>query len=191
MAHQRQIIFEYGDRGDVQSNYVGGYKVLIDKRLSSITSNVKGVLVHKHVLAHGEDSLTRRSCLDSLTLVDASGASVRPLKFNWVGGQPATFDHLNTTQKLNTETKTAMVIPVDFNGSGRSDILIASQRFSSHQYKLHLAVYQTDKNGDLSVDPLLSPGAELPYPMQLLPLDMNGNGRTDLVSVPLNSLTHS
>lgn len=183
MKHQREVRFDYGPRGDIRSQYVGGCKVLVDRRLSAITSSVLGKAAYQHVLTHSEDVLTGQSHLISLALKDClTGASVRPLVFTWVDGQETAFDEPHIARVLETDDREAQIIPMDVNGAGRSDILIASRNMKGNNPMLKLAVHNADKNGDVLSKADTEQVTELPYPTQLFPMDINGNGRTDLVS---------
>ncbi|KAJ8520818.1 hypothetical protein ONZ45_g2429 [Pleurotus djamor] len=189
MAHQRQVDFAYVQRPDVRTRYIGGYKVCTDKRLSTITSHVQGKLAHTHTLHYDDAPLSNVSRLTSITLSDASGAKVRPLTFDWNNGDVSVFGAARSPKKIKTDSK-ASVMALDVNASGKSDLVLATKRFVSNQYKLRLDVYRPDDNGDISTTPS-STFEGLNYPTQLLPLDFNGDGRTDFLHVSTSTTLHT
>ncbi|KAL6297836.1 hypothetical protein BKA93DRAFT_831210 [Sparassis latifolia] len=192
MAHQRRITFEYETRPDKLVKYIGGYEVSIDKRLTSISSHVQNNFVHKHHLQYDEAPVTGTSRLINVALSDPSGASVRPLKFDWVNGNRAIFDPLDPSRAVTIETEdpNAQVLPLDVNASGRSSLVIASKRIRSGYQKLHLAVHIADDDGRIpsSPDSVLD---SLPFPKQIIPLDINGNGKTDLLHITSTMSSHT
>lgn len=182
MAHQRRLLFAYEVRPDIRTAYLGGYKICVDKRLSSVASYVHQKLVHRHLLQYDEAPVTGNSRLISLTLLDASGSAVRPLEFDWVSGNPAIFDNPGPSTTIKVGDDAAQIMALDVSATGRSDIVILSKKIE----ELNLAVHTADGNGQISSEPI-STLFGLPYPTQLIPLDVNGDGRTDLVGFLLGS----
>ncbi|KAJ8463056.1 hypothetical protein ONZ45_g17719 [Pleurotus djamor] len=189
MAHQREVTFSYDERPDIKTRYVGGYKVSTDRRLSHITTHVKGALAHTHTLNYDVAPLSTVSRLTSITLSDASGAKVRPLTFDWNDGAVTVFDPPRAPRSIKTDTS-ASIMALDVHASGKSDLVVSSKRLVSGLSKLHLEVYRPDENGDISTTPS-SIFEDLPYPTQLLPLDFNGNGRTDFLHISTSTTAHT
>ncbi|KAF4571716.1 hypothetical protein EYR40_008236 [Pleurotus pulmonarius] len=200
MAHQRVIKFNYGTRSDTRIKYVGGAKVATDRRLASIDATVNGKLIHTHKLTYDQAPSTGGSRLIQVTLVDAqSGASVRPLKFSWVNGNPSIFDSVKAPVEIKTNDTTSQIFPLDVSAKGKSDIVIASKRIPVHTtrthhlhhvpragniQKLHLAVHETDANGTISAIPSSEfQDDAIDYPTHLIPIDINGDGRNDFLHV--------
>lgn len=190
MAHQRQLNFTYETRPDITVTYVGGAKVMIDKRLVSIALNVKGALAHTYRLTYDQAPSTGVSRLIQVTIVDPSGASVRPLKFSWVNGNPAVFDNVKAPVVLNPNDTTAEIYPLDVSAKGKSDIVVASKRLSGGVQQLHLDVYETDVNGTIITTPS-SQFDGIQYPTQLIPLDFNGDGRNDFLHITQQLNSHT
>ncbi|KAJ8517614.1 hypothetical protein ONZ45_g5227 [Pleurotus djamor] len=189
VSHPHQVDFTYVERPDVLTRYVGGYKVCTDKRLSTIVTHVQGKLAHTHTLSYDDAPLSNASRLTSITLSDASGAKVRPLTFDWNNGDTSVFDAPRTPKQIKSDTS-ASVMALDVNATGKSDLVLATKRFVSNAYQLHLEVYPSDDNGDVSTTPSTT-FQGLPYPTQLLPLDFNGDGRTDFVRIVIVSHAHN
>lgn len=187
LDHQRRVTLDYKTRGDVQVNYIGGFSVTSDKLLVSISSFVqenlasKEKLAHKHVLEYDPAPITQKSRLTKLTLFDDTDTPVRPLTFKWNDSQKGIFDKLGPKTTIDTQDPTSKVIPMDVHATGRSDIVICSQRLDSGDEQMHLAVHKAAHDGTISPTPD-SVHDGMSYPFQLLPLDITGDGKTDLVS---------
>ena len=185
MNHQRKITFSYENRTDVRTEFEGGSAVILKKRLASISSSFRDDTVHIHTFDYGYAPVTGTSRLKTITLSDASGASVLPLTFTWSDSAAKVFDQgvaLNTLQP--TATEDIRVLPVPVAGSGRTDLVVASKLYDRgmDDYVLNLDVYLADENGNISTTSQPGSGSTgVLYPDQLLALDVNGDGRTDLV----------
>ncbi|KAK2463995.1 hypothetical protein APHAL10511_003939 [Amanita phalloides] len=180
MNHQRRVDFTYEDRPDKRTKYLGGYKICVTKRLASIASYVQSTLVHTYRPQYDLSPLSNITRIRSLTLADPSGASVRPLKFNWIDGQTSVFEPTKTVTTISTGNTNSVVFPLDVAASGHSDIVIASNSLD----KLNLSVYKADGQGNISNTP--SPGSGstgLPYPVHLFPVDVDGDGKVDLIHI--------
>ncbi len=180
MAHQRQITLEYESRPDISTKYIGGSLVRIGQRLKSISSLVRNNLVHTHLLAFDAAPLTGVSRVVSLTLVDPSGASVRPLQFDWVDGSPAVFEEPlaeNTLEYLGADVD---ILPMDISATGRSDVVLASMVSVGGMSRTRLASHKVSADGQLPSTPD-SIFSDLPYHIALFPVDIDGDGATDLV----------
>lgn len=187
MQHQRKIDFSYGNRDDVQTEFIGGSRVTLNKRLLSISASFNNNLLYTHTFDYDYAPLTHLTRLQSITLSDASGTSVPPLMFNWSHSAPSVFDNMVTLGPLEPSAPVKQVLPADVNGSGRTDlILAASQYHNGLGVMLYLDVYLADGQGGVSTNPQPGSGyTGLLYPDQLLAFDVNGDGKTDLVSVML------
>ncbi|KAL4258255.1 Insecticide toxin TcdB middle/N-terminal domain-containing protein [Pleurotus pulmonarius] len=185
MAHQRVVKFNYETRPDVRIKYVGGAKVATVQRLASIDARVNGKLIHTHKLTYDQAPSTGGSRLVQVALVDAqSGASVRPLKFSWVNGNPAIFDSVEAPVELSTGDSQAQLFPLDVSAKGKSDLVIAARRLVSGSQKLHLAVHEADANGAISTTPSSEfQNNDIEFPTQLIPIDINGDGRNDFFHI--------
>ncbi|KAJ7475487.1 hypothetical protein B0H11DRAFT_2032379 [Mycena galericulata] len=188
MTHQRQLVLEYELRPDVSARYLGGSIIRVDKRLRSISASVHAKLIHRHVIEYDTAPLTRVSRAVKLTLVDASGATVRPLIFDWVNGDQAMFKPPEATSALDFSGAEPSMLAVDVHATGRSDIVIASKITTSNLPHTRIATHLSDASGAIS-QVASSVNADLPYHTALFPLDVSGDGRNDLVHISLAGST--
>jgi hypothetical protein len=190
MAHQRQVSLTYESRSDKRTTYLGGHKICIDKRLATIESHVHDKLIHKHILAYDTNTVTQASRLKTLTLSDALGATLRPLRFDWSNGPEKAFEPVPGVVNIKTGSSSFEILPMDVTASGKTDMVIVSSRYDpgkAMENALHLAIHLADGQGKVNEAP--SPGSGFPglrFPDQLLPLDITGDGKTDLVSPALS-----
>ncbi|KAK2459724.1 hypothetical protein APHAL10511_008258 [Amanita phalloides] len=182
MDHQRKVNFTYEDRPDKRTMYFGGYKIRLTKRLAFFTSYVQSKLVHTHHLQYDISPLNDTSRLRSLTLTDPHGSSVRPLNFDWIDGQPSVFDPTRTVKTVDATLTGPDVLPIDVYATGCSDLVIASKSLNDQEEEvLDLTVYKADGKGNVSDNPAPGFGTTgLPYPINLLPMDVDGDGKVDL-----------
>ncbi len=180
LAHQREITLQYEPRLDISTKYIGGSKIRIDKRLKSLTSLVRNNSVHIHLLGYDAAPLTGVTRVKSLTLVDASGAAVRPLLFDWVDGSPSVFEAPGTQSTIALQGSDVNMFPMDVNATGRSDVVLASKVTVAGRARTRVAIHPADSTGKISSQPS-SIHTDLPYHTALFPLDISGDGRTDMV----------
>ncbi|KAF9019803.1 hypothetical protein BDZ89DRAFT_1116604 [Hymenopellis radicata] len=190
LAHQREITLQYEPRLDISTKYIGGSKIRIDKRLKSLTSLVRNQLVHTHLLGYDAAPLTGVTRVKSLTLVDASSASVRPLVFDWVNGSPSVFEAPGMPSTIDFQGSNVDMFPVDVHATGRSDVVVASKVTTAGLARTRVAIHPTDSTGRISSQ-ASSVHADLPYHTALFPLDVSGDGKTDMIHISLggNSFT--
>ena len=184
MDHQRTITFSYGDRNDIETEFVGGSAVRLAKRLTSVSASFNNTLLHTYTFDYDYAPVTGITRLLSVGLSDASRASIVPLKFDWSDSPDYVFDNLVTMPSLKPDVSTAHVFPVEVTGSGKTDIILASSQydFSSGMEVLHLDVHLADGQGGISTTRQPWPSSTgLRYPDQLIPMDVNGDGKIDLV----------
>lgn len=184
VAHQRFIDFVYESRPDNRTQYIGGSKVHVDRRLTTISASVGSNFAHKHVLSYDTSPLRQVSRLRSLALVDAAGASVSPLTFDWVNGDPSVYDPLKKIAALDIGVSSTQLFPIDVNASGKTDLVVATNRYdsTSKTNQLWLQVFLADGKGNISETEAPGSGSTGLYvPDQLLALEVDGDGRTDLV----------
>ncbi|KAF9064010.1 hypothetical protein BDP27DRAFT_1334218 [Rhodocollybia butyracea] len=183
MAHQRHLKFEYGVRPDISTNYIGGSQVRIDKRLTSLSCFINTDFLYKHVVEYDTAPLTSKSRVKTLTLVDDSNASVRPLHFDWVDGSPSVFNAASPESAIKCEGSDINMIPMDVNASGQSDIVVVSRVTDpSGTPKTRIATHIADATGKVAPEPA-HVNEDLPYHVALFPLDVSGDGRTDFVHI--------
>jgi RHS repeat-associated protein len=175
IAPQRSVQFTYEDRPDPFTRYVGGYPVVTTQRLKKIDVFVAQTKVMTYSFAYQAGTGTGRSQLHSVTQSDGTGNALSPTVFTWQQGAPRP---LSSTPVV---TPTSAIyggnfIPFDIDGGGRFGFLNA---------------HGDPASGNLVVDlypagatsPVATPVAQmgLPFGSPLFPIDVNGNGCTDLV----------
>ncbi|KAF9492312.1 hypothetical protein BDN71DRAFT_1509556 [Pleurotus eryngii] len=153
MAHQRVIRFNYETRPDVRIN--------LNRRESQREAHPYAQTVIRPSAVHG----------------------VRPLKFSWVNGNPAIFDGIKAPVELNPNDINAQIFPLDVSAKGKSDLVIAARRLVNNATQLHLAVHETDANGAISTTPSSEFQDGIGYPTQMIPIDINGDGRNDFLHI--------
>lgn len=181
MQHQRNVTFTYEKRPDVYTHFVGGHKIYSDKRLVSMTSSVNGKNVHTHTIDYALAPLTARSRVKSIRLSDASGATVNPLFFDWNDAAPEVYQPVKNLDKLTPGVGDPLLIPMDFDANGRTDVVVASDQLNNGIPALYLDVYLSDSTGNLSHSAACSGTTKLDSPTHLLGISANDYGRTDLV----------
>ncbi|SEU34077.1 FG-GAP-like repeat-containing protein [Stigmatella erecta] len=181
----RFVRFTYEPRPDPIEDYVAGYPVNLFYRLTQI-STVLGAdeTVRTYTLGYRTSTATQLSCLASVTLTGAKaeGApSLPPTVLVWQDVATPGFD-IGASSTLDQHLDQADIRPMDVNGDGRTDIV---QLWNDGQSALHATVY------------LATPGAEgtpfvrasdttlgsFPSKREIYPMDLNGDGRTDLLVV--------
>jgi hypothetical protein len=154
----------------------------LNKRLASISASFNGTPVHTYNFDYGEYApVTGVSRLKVVTLKDKSGASVLPLTFNWSDCATAVFDQSVRLNSLPAIMSDIRVLPVDVTGSGRMDVILACKQNTSDVPLLYLDVHLADGQGNITKTPYFSGSTGLTYPDQLLTVDVNGDGKIDLV----------
>jgi hypothetical protein len=186
LPHQREVTFTYEDRPDPITKYLGGQKILTNKRMIGITSKVEEKFIHQYKLSFDDSPLTNLSRLKEITLANEDGDYVSPLKFQWYSGNPNIFDPIRNVANISPGGTNFQLIPQDVNANGTSDLVITSKKSDSALAAdgLYLDVYLANYKGELSSTPAEGSGfTGLPYSSMVLPLDTDGNGKTDLVCI--------
>ncbi|HEY1257466.1 MAG TPA: FG-GAP-like repeat-containing protein, partial [Terracidiphilus sp.] len=193
---QRAVQFHYTARPDYFPTYAGGYGSTCRQLLDQIQTSLNGELIRTYTLAYQQGAATGRSQLISLTEADADGA-VKNESGLYTGGNamPATslawaeesltlFDAAPATYSSEQPWQGTM-LPVDVDGNGRTDLINVYRDGSNVSF----AVFLSDGSG-YSAPAVFSTTVPYYSNMQVLPLDVNGDGCTDLVIVQ-NSGTNS
>jgi RHS repeat-associated protein len=178
VAPQRSVRFTYEDRPDVFTHYVGGYPVAISQRLHSIDVYVQEQKALTYAFQYEPAPGTGRSRLVSIAQSDGSGNALTPTVFAW---QDADANPLSATPTV-TPTSSQFggeFLPCDIGGSGRMGFVNAYPANN----ELALSLYPPTAGGGFSgpIPVAVTPG--LVFGGQLFPVDVDGNGATDLVYV--------
>ena len=177
MGHQRKLTFSYETRRDIETEYLGGSHIRSTKRLRSVDAFFSNDLLHSHKFGYDYAPVTEFTRLKTVTLFDAFGAFVSPLEFNWANSHPTVFNQLLPETTLNHGVSSVRLFPADVDGSGRTGVILSSNKSD----KLAIDVYLADGKGGISSSPASSVVTDLRFPDYLLALDVDGDGKTDLV----------
>lgn len=173
---RRQLRFSYVERPDVITKYRGGYRVVIDRLLSAIETYVDDRKVRRYELGYIVGAATGRSRLISVTESDGDGRRLPATLLDWQDSFSGIF--APTAHNTIADVAPAGVhIPMDVNGDGRTDIVNAYENGGFLQVTLLIS------NGVRFDDPVTLPPTAIPYGAhtQLIPLDVDGDGRMDLI----------
>lgn len=178
VAPQRSVQFTYEDRPDPVTRYVGGYPVLTMQRLKKIDVFVQQTKVITYSFVYQAGTGTGRSQLKSVTQSDGAGNALSPTVFTWQQGaaQPLSSPPVVTP---TSAIYGGNFIPFDIDGGGRFGFLNAYQDPASGNLLVDL--YPSTPTG--LTGPVATPVAQsgLPFGGLLFPIDIDGNGCTDLV----------
>ena len=177
MAHQRKLTFSYEARFDIETDYLGGSPIRSTKRLISVESHFEDTLLHTHRFHYDYAPVTGFTRLNKVTLFDASGAPVSPLEFDWANSNPMVFNQVRPEIALGHGVSNVHLFPADVDGSGRTGVVLTSNKLNRLAIDVHLA----DGQGGISPTPASSVTTTLDFPDYLLALDVDGDGKTDLV----------
>jgi RHS repeat-associated protein len=178
----RSVTFSYESRTDALTRFQGGAPISIAKRLVQIQTSVGGAAVRSYNLNYGYGETTNRSQLLSVTECDGSGNGLPATTFASQDGNSGIFEQNAALQQLDVPWQ-GVLMPVDFDGNGLIDIVNV---FSSNG-NLQITLLQSDGQGSFTSTSL--PVTQISYftGMQILPLDINGNGAIDLVCATENN----
>lgn len=178
IAPRRSVRFEYEARPDVSTRYAGGYSTRTSQRLARVDTFVDQRLGTSYKLEYLPPGATGRSRLRSVTQLDAAGNSLPPTRFDWQDGDTRLFASRATVTPTEL-TYGGSFLPVDVNGDGRLDFLNATNAHGA----LTLDVFAAAGREGGFRNPVRVPSTTpaLPFGGQLYPVDVNGDGRTDLV----------
>ncbi|MEO3430490.1 toxin TcdB middle/N-terminal domain-containing protein [Pelagibius sp. CAU 1746] len=132
---QSEVRFVYEARPDVRTSYLAGAKLAMTKRLAAVetwSGSGSGLaLVKRYSLTYETSPATSRSRLTSITECDANSNCLQPVSLGWQGSA------LNYTKEIVNDSwgmsvsawaadKRTLHI-LDYNGDGRSDILVQAE----------------------------------------------------------------
>lgn len=173
----------YENRPDPISTYIGGYPVLTSYRLNQVITSLSGNnVIRTYTLNYRVSKATQLSCIESVTESGASSAgspSLPSTQIVWQDIDNPGFD-INTSSQLDQHLKPLGVQPMDVNGDGRTDLV---QLWEDSDNTIHATTYlATTINEDTSyIRASDSNLGAFPDTRQILPMDVTGDGRNDLV----------
>ncbi|PFH46733.1 hypothetical protein AMATHDRAFT_199097 [Amanita thiersii Skay4041] len=193
MNHTRKVSFEYGLRKDEVTRYSGDRKILLGQRMQAITTHIFANKILTYEFSYSESPLTKLSRLSSIEMKDADGSTTYPLTFNWTGRKSkGVFDPPYSLGPItmSSDVEHPQVMLLDTNGNSSHDIVIASKETRtingafSDIFSIKVLPTTLDSHGFVKLAPLVqSDNIILPPSGEFLPLDVNGNGTTDLLHI--------
>ncbi|HEX7316670.1 MAG TPA: RHS repeat-associated core domain-containing protein [Pyrinomonadaceae bacterium] len=177
----RFVQFIYETRPDPITDYVGGFPVMTSYRLTNINAYLAGNNpARSYALSYRTSQATQLSCLASITEAGADGTStLLPTTMTWQDVPTPGFD-IGQASQLNQHLDQVGIQQMDVSGSGLTDIV---QLWLDQNNALNATTYLATPgaNGPTFVwaaDSLLD---SFPQEQKILPVDVNGDGLTDLL----------
>ena len=183
----RLVKFDYEDRQDNITAYVGGSKAETTKRLTGIKTYVDldgdgnnidqgDNLVKQYSLTYEYGAATGRSRLISMAECDGAGACLPETELAWeIGDGDVGFGDGETTESNYPYTNLSVLLGMDVNGDGLSDLV------QPYQDGDNLSIITYFSNGE-SLDEGVEIKTSQPYQnLSLLSIDVNGDNLSDLV----------
>jgi len=203
VAHFAKINFTYETRPDVNSTYIDGVEVKLDRRLKEVTTYVNNLLLRTYSLSY--ENKTNVSLLQKVEC-SSEGKSLNPLIFYYgENNNIVRFEKSNvilTEYFANASVPDLFLIKGKFDAYSSSDGLIAYPKMSNYgllitkknwlgqvvgyQYgstyhpDQNLLIYNDDLNSSISIPSKLK--AENGF-LQLCVLDVDGDGTEEVVKI--------
>jgi hypothetical protein len=181
LAAQRSVNFSYEPRPDILVRFQGGSPYATTRRLTGIATALGGQPVLSYAFAYGTGVATGRSHLASVTQSDAGGAALPPTVLAWQDTGAELFNAAQTLPAVGAPWQ-GQLLPMDVNGDGRSDLV----NLSSDGDNLQVTLFLSDGAGFAAG--VVLPTTQIPFAegVQVLPLDIDGNGCIDLICATQN-----
>jgi RHS repeat-associated protein len=191
VAPQRLVQFCYEDRPDAFTHYVGGHPVITAQRLKKIEVSVtqQGITtkVMSYHFCYQPGTGTGRSQLKSVTQHDGAGNTLSPTHFTWQQGTAQPLSSQAAPPIQTAAYGTNNFLPFDIDGGGRLGFIyphsdpnteyLAVDLYPSSPGGLTGPVATPVEQAGLYFSALLDAN-NIP---QIFPVDVDGNGCTDLV----------
>ena len=178
----RSVQMFYQTRPDVETRYQGGSEITTSYRLSHLQTWVGTQSVLDYRLTYDQSQASGRSEVQSVQVcstADTSATCLSPTNFSWQGSVALQFTKSTLSTKI-TNSAGQQFVPGDYNSDGLGDIL-AFTPDSGTAYPL-VTVYQSTGSD------LMRCGSSTRLnndSTTLLPADVNGDGRLDLVQIAM------
>ena len=183
MEANRFVQFNYEQRPDPINLYIGGYPVFTSYRMASIvTMLADGKAIRTYTLNYRISDATQLSCIDTITesgAEDAGSPALPATQLVWQDCSTPGFD-IGTSSVLDQHLNPVGLYSMDVNGDGCTDLV---QLWQDNDNTLHATVYLATQDGGNTSYVRSSDYNMGSYPAtrQFLPMDVNGDGRCDLV----------
>ncbi|NJL26984.1 MAG: hypothetical protein HC897_03425 [Thermoanaerobaculia bacterium] len=180
MQASRLVQFTYEPRPDPIEGFAGGFAIGLSQRLKEVTITFDGNLVRKYVLAYRTSATTELSQIESITEIGSDGTTALPATtMEWSEVASPGFD-ISKKSILDQHLGKPNVVPMSVSGSGRTDLV---QIWTDNQNQIHATAYLATAEGE-DVSYTRSSDTTLGFfgsKFQILPCDLTGDGRTDLL----------
>jgi len=178
-----RVRFHYEDRPDIVVDYMAGAPIVVSKRLKAVTTHLQtpsGIGdVLSYDIAYEVSAATRLSRVIAITQrgADEGDPSLMRAKLHWTDSA-AGLGAPGPACSLNGPGPT--IFPMDVTGGGRTEMV---QFWVDRETKLQASVYrpQLGPDGVSFVHASDSVLGAFPPTRQVLPADVDGDGRTDLI----------
>lgn len=119
LSPQRSVQFNYENRTDTVTSYLGGGLIKNTKRLDSISTYVGQQNVLNYRLDYQYSVSTNRSLLASVKECDNANKCLPPTTFSWQQDDTSLFE---SPQRSKNQITAGQLTPIDINGDGLIDI---------------------------------------------------------------------
>lgn len=181
----RFVDFSYERRPDPIEDYVAGYPVNLNYRLTRIATSLgAGETVRTIAIGYRTSTATALSCIESIAMsgAQAQGSpALPPTRLAWQDVASPGFD-IGGASRLDQHLGTPDVRTMDVNGDGRTDLV---QLWTDNQQSLHATTYLATpaSGGTLFVRASDTELGSFPASREIYAVDLDGDGRTDLLVV--------
>ncbi|MFY2557056.1 RHS repeat-associated core domain-containing protein [Corallococcus terminator] len=176
IATKRQVRFGFIDRQLVTTTWLGGHPIRMTRLLSQVQTFVDDTLVRTYRFDYQPSKATRRPLLQSIA-TEARDTSLPPTTFTWQGQADEVPTLFQPSRALGKSMKGGLRIPIDVNGNGLTDVLHAYP----DNLRLRLDLYFSTREGLDGPHPVDLSGTNLAWGGSFCPLDIDADGRMDLV----------
>lgn len=188
------VDFHYETRPDPIANYIGGHPVIISSRLKQITTSVDAPQGLTNIRTYTMNYETGKATgLSRIVSITESGAALdrlafAPARIVWQDTSTPGFDIDSPVSTLD-RPESADLHPMDVTGSGRTDVVQLWLQDRVLQATTYLATPGPDglrfvSAGDSTLD-------AFPETRQVMPADLDGDGRTDLLIAYQDPIDHT
>jgi|GEM_PF-1527668 len=176
IATKRQVRFGFMDRQVVTTTWLGGHPIRMTRLLSQVQTFVDDTLARTYRFDYQPSKATRRPLLQSVSM-EARDTSLPPTTFTWQGQADAAPTLFQPARTLDERMRGGLRLPIDVNGNGLTDVLHAYH----DNYRLRLDLYLSTRTGLDGPHPVDLGGANLAWGGMFCPLDVDADGRMDLI----------
>jgi len=179
-----RVRFHYEDRPDVTVDYIAGAPIVVSKRLKAVTTHLETPSGTVEVLAYDiAYEISAASRLSRVVAITQRGAGEKDPSFTrakllWTNSPAPGLGAPGPVCSLNSPGPT--ILPMDVSGDGRTDMV---QFWVDFETRLRASVYRPRLGPDgvsfvHASDSVLD---AFPATRQVLPADVDADGRTDLI----------